>query len=77
MGKPPAGEEASLLARRLKQRRLRLGLTQTDLAQRSGISQGSVSHIERGGGTTVRNLYLLAQALGLLPSQLLEAEPSD
>ncbi|MGE3960091.1 MAG: helix-turn-helix domain-containing protein [Dehalococcoidia bacterium] len=36
------------IGQRLRDQRIRLGLTQEDLAWEAGISQGSVSHYEQG-----------------------------
>jgi transcriptional regulator with XRE-family HTH domain len=51
----------------VKQRRKALGLGQVDLAQLTGIDQGSISRIERGelGKISDRNRIALAHALGV------------
>jgi len=48
---------------RLLERRVELGLGQVDLAQAAGISQGTVSRLERGGVTSRRNAAAIAVAL--------------
>ncbi|WP_406269003.1 helix-turn-helix domain-containing protein [Nocardia sp. NBC_00881] len=62
-------EEAKLaieLADAIRERRLELGLTQTQLAQRAGLHQPDVSRLESGGGTpTIGMLDRLAHALEL------------
>jgi transcriptional regulator with XRE-family HTH domain len=47
----------------LRARRLGLGLSQIDVARRSGIQQRQVSLFERGGDVTFATLLKLAQAL--------------
>jgi HTH-type transcriptional regulator / antitoxin HipB len=62
-------EEAKLaieFADAIRERRLELGLTQTQLAQRAGLRQPDVSRLESGGGTpTIGMLDRLAHALEL------------
>jgi HTH-type transcriptional regulator/antitoxin HipB len=62
-------EEARLaieFANDIRERRLELGLTQTQLAQRAGLRQPEVSRLESGGGTpTIGMLDRLAHALEL------------
>lgn len=62
-------EEARLaieFANAIRERRLELGLTQTDVAQRAGLRQPDVSRLESGGGTpTIGMLERLAYALEL------------
>lgn len=53
----------------IRARRLALGLSQIEVARRSGIQQRQVSLFERGGDVTLSTLLKLAQALDveLLP----------
>ncbi|MEV4129686.1 helix-turn-helix transcriptional regulator [Nocardia sp. NPDC049707] len=54
------------LANAIRERRLELGLTQSQLAQRAGLHQPDVSRLESGGGTpTIGMLDRLAHALEL------------
>ena len=46
---------------RIRKRRAELGMTQAQLAQSAGISQGAVKKIERGGGS--KHSLALAKAL--------------
>ncbi|NUS44055.1 MAG: helix-turn-helix transcriptional regulator [Mycobacteriaceae bacterium] len=53
-------------ANAIRERRLELGLTQTQLAGRAGLRQPDVSRLEAGGGTpTIGMLDRLAHALEL------------
>jgi DNA-binding XRE family transcriptional regulator len=74
---PDAGDQAAIAARmeqlraeqrafRLADMRRRLGLTQADVAERMGISQGRVSAIEhaKSGATELRTLAAYVEALG-------------
>jgi transcriptional regulator with XRE-family HTH domain len=49
-------------------------LTQTQLAERSGVSQGTIAAIERGAHSnpTLETAYRLARALGVDPEELFE-----
>lgn len=62
-------EEARLaieFANAIRERRLELGLTQNDVAERAGLHQPDVSRLESGGGTpTIGMLERLAYALEL------------
>ncbi len=52
------------LARQLLERRKELGLTQLDVAKRSGLPQSEVSRIESGAANpTAQTLAVLAKAL--------------
>ncbi|NKX89114.1 helix-turn-helix domain-containing protein [Nocardia coubleae] len=52
------------LAEAIRERRIELGLTQTQLAERAGLRQPEVSRLESGGGTpTIGMLERLAHAL--------------
>ena len=63
VGEPYLGGRS--LGRRLLAARAAAGLSQEELARRSGISQEAISVLERGGGNpTMRTLERLARALG-------------
>ena len=55
----------------VKQRRLAAGLTQEELAERSGLSVPSISNLERGVAHTPRKetVRLLVEALSLTPEE--------
>ncbi len=52
------------LGNRLRALRLNLGLTQTEIAARAGVSKGTVSNIEKNGQGTLESLVRVVQALG-------------
>ena len=66
-------EEMKLISRRLKEARLRKGLTQLNLALQSGISQNMIASIERGTrNPAFQTVILLCRALDLRLSDLLQ-----
>lgn len=61
-----------LVGRNVRAVRKERGITQEELAERSGFSQQYISDLERGRrNPTVVSLYELAQALGATPLELL------
>ena len=58
-------EITAALGLRLKAVRLSQSLTQADLAERAGVSVGTVKSIERTGQSSVTSLVRVVQALGL------------
>jgi transcriptional regulator with XRE-family HTH domain len=71
----PKGTHAEQLGRRIRERRLELGLSQSDVATRAGISVGKISELENGRsgsrGPTLARLYQVAGALNTPISELL------
>ncbi|MBX9587816.1 MAG: helix-turn-helix domain-containing protein [Hyphomonadaceae bacterium] len=64
-----------LVGRNTRKIRLAKGLTQEQLAERSGFSQQYISDLERGcRNPTVVSLYELAQALGVHYLELLQPD---
>lgn len=60
------------LSRIVRQRRDQLGLSQDELAQRSGLHRTYISDIERGArNLSLKNLVRLAEALEVQPSTLI------
>ena len=59
-------EVAKSLAQRLRQARLQENLSRATLAERSGVSLGSLTRFERSGRVSLKNLLALALALGRL-----------
>jgi transcriptional regulator with XRE-family HTH domain len=67
-----------LVGRNFARLRRRSGMTQEEVAERSGHSQQYLSGIEKGHrNPTVVTLFELAQALGVEPAEFLHAEPPD
>lgn len=61
-----------LVGRNVKRIRAARGLTQEELAERSGFSQQYLSDLERGRrNPTIVSLWELAQALGATPVELI------
>lgn len=61
-----SGDEiTAALGLRLKAVRLSQSVTQAELAERAGVSVGTVKCIERTGQTSVASLVRVVQALGL------------
>lgn len=60
-------KEARLeIAVRAKERRLALNISQSELAERSGVSLGSIKRFERSGLVSVSSLLEIALVLGSL-----------
>lgn len=54
------------MGQRISQLRIERGLTQTDLADRSGLGQGHIARIEQGKyGMTLDTLQAIAEALDM------------
>jgi len=58
---------------RLKQVRESKLLTQKELAAKVGIGEISISRIERGGDARISTVRLLAEALGVEPTELMQS----
>jgi transcriptional regulator with XRE-family HTH domain len=56
---------------RLKEVRERHLVTQTELAERAGISRAALSCIEQGGDARISTVRRLAEALNVDPSELI------
>ena len=71
--------EISRLGRRLRQLRIRAGLTQHELAERSGVSRTVIASIETGqrSGITLDNALRLANVLGVSVETLSGWDPLD
>lgn len=55
----------------LRAQRAFLGISQRDLAARSGLSRGTIERIEAGYGTSLTSITLLCETLQMYPSDLL------
>ena len=65
------------LARRLREERRRLGLTQESLAEKAGVSANFLAHLERGTrGVSLETLCRLAEAMSIQPASLLSHGPA-
>ncbi len=62
------------LASRLKTARKAAGLTQEQLAQAAGVSQGAIQKVENGKSHRPRKIKKIADVLGVSPSWLLLGE---
>ena len=64
----------ALVGANIRMARLAAGMTQEELAERSGFSQQYISGLERGKrNPTIVSLYELAQALGVSHEALVRA----
>jgi transcriptional regulator with XRE-family HTH domain len=69
-GKPAArrrqtpDESAKEIGAALRQKRLREGLTQDELARRSSVSVGTVKGLELGKGSSLRSFIRVSRVLG-------------
>lgn len=54
------------LGKRLRNRRLDMNLSQTEIADRSGLSRRTITAIEHGEGSTLSTLITLMRALNAL-----------
>ena len=54
------------LGRRLRRRRVTLGLNQTEVAERAGLARRTVSSVERGEGGSMATFVSLLRALGAI-----------
>jgi transcriptional regulator with XRE-family HTH domain len=69
-------EELTLtLTRNIRARRKELGITQVELAERTGFTQGAISAFERGDSVpSIATLAKLAEALETQPDALLRTD---
>lgn len=74
--KPPGG--AAVLGRRVRERRMALGLSQERLAEGTALHWSFIGRIERGqANLTLRNIIRLAEALDVDPGDLVRGLRSD
>ncbi len=67
-----------LVGENLRRLRAASGLTQEELAERSGFSQQYLSGLERGmRNPTVLTLYEIAQVLGVSHEEMVRIDPSS
>ena len=65
------------LKSKFKERRKSIGLTQTELATRSGVSLGSLKRFEKSGQTSLESLLKLALVLECLEDFEKVCEPKE
>ncbi len=63
---PTATDVQDVLRDAARQRRISLNMTQADLAERSGVSLGSLKRFERTGEVSLASLLALAEAMDSL-----------
>ena len=75
MRRPPGSEKLyKLVGKRVGQHRKARGLSQTELANRCGLTRGSIANIELGNQRpTLHTLFTVAEALAVEPPVLLPA----
>lgn len=63
----------------IKSRRIELGLTMKELADKVGVNVGTISRWESGevANMTRKNMVLLAKALNISPLELLDENPNN
>lgn len=62
------------MLKRLRRLREERTMTQRELAEKSGITQATIVHAEKGGDTRPSTVRQLADALGVEPRELIGAE---
>ena len=68
--------DRKMLGRRIREERLRLGMTQEEVASRVDVSTTYIGFIERGErSVTLEKLVLLAQCFGVTIDSLLRERP--
>ncbi|MBD3807477.1 MAG: helix-turn-helix transcriptional regulator [Epsilonproteobacteria bacterium] len=73
-------EIAEEIAELIKQRRIRLGITQAEMAKRTGISQPSYVNYEKTGQISLVRFFKILRQLGMLGDvgfEILNAESLD
>jgi transcriptional regulator with XRE-family HTH domain len=62
---------------KLRQTRERRGLSQRDLSERSGVTQPTISNLEKGRPARFVTMRKLAEALDVEPGELVGAGDAD
>jgi transcriptional regulator with XRE-family HTH domain len=66
----PDTADMAFIGANIKRAREHLGLTQKELAERSGISEGALGDLETGRQKSSTKIHKIARALSLTPEQL-------
>lgn len=67
-----------ILAANVRNFRTSAGLSQEELAARSGLHRTYISSVERGHrNVSLENIFLLAKALGIDPPELLQVDRDE
>jgi transcriptional regulator with XRE-family HTH domain len=75
---PSNHPELREFGRRVRDRRVELGLSQEDLAERAGLHRTYISSLEQGRrNVAVHNVVRLAEALDIDPADLVQGLTSD
>ena len=64
-------ENENTIGQRLRTARLLIGLSQAQVAEKIGVSQTSIQHLESGRNQNSRHLVMLAEAVGVRPEWLM------
>ncbi len=73
-----SNDPKAILAANVRRIRLATGLSQEGLADRAGLHRTYISSLERGQrNVSIQNIFLLAEALGIPPAELLSAPPDE
>lgn len=70
-----AQDRKLLFAKNLKEARLKAGLTQIDVSEKTGLSQSFISDVEQGiSDASLHNSCLLAEAVGQTVCKLISSK---
>lgn len=64
-------------AENVKKYRRTAGCSQEDLAERAGLSTGTIAKLEQGGSVRMETLHAVARALGVHTSQLMASDEPE
>lgn len=70
-------QDTLMIGRRLRELRAGLALTQKEIADRAGLSQGRVSMVERGSSITPLILFRLSRVYGTTTDYLIAGVVPD
>jgi transcriptional regulator with XRE-family HTH domain len=68
-------DKRTLFAKNLREARLKAGLTQIDVSEKTGLSQSFISDVEQGiSDASLQNSCLLAEAVGQTVCKLISSK---